>query len=89
MIEVFFDTISEEFNWELSISKMADHSKKISNLKKHMKEKLMHAVDGIKFNGQSSDLNNSLNTVLNVSIPYMNDQHMFLFNLDINNIFSQ
>ena len=71
---------------ELSITNMADHTKKISNLKKYMIEKLTHAVDGIKFNGQSSDLNNSLYTVLNVSIPNMNDQQMFLFNLDINNI---
>ena len=71
---------------ELSITNMADHSKKVSNLKKYMIEKLTHAVDGIKFNGQSSDLNNSLYTVLNVSIPNMNDQQMFLFNLDINNI---
>ena len=71
---------------ELSINNMADHAKKVSNLKKYMIEKLTHAVDGIKFNGQSSDLNNSLYTVLNVSIPNMNDQQMFLFNLDINNI---
>ena len=71
---------------DLSISNMADHTKKISNLKKYMIEKLTHAVDGIKFNGQSSNLNNSLYTVLNVSIPNMNDQQMFLFNLDINNI---
>jgi len=71
---------------ELSITNMADHAKKVSNLKKYMLEKLTHAVDGIKFNGQSSDLNNSLYTVLNVSIPNMNDQQMFLFNLDINNI---
>ena len=71
---------------ELSIINMADHAKKVSNLKKYMIEKLTHAVDGIKFNGQSSDLNNSLYTVLNVSIPNMNDQQMFLFNLDINNI---
>ena len=71
---------------ELSITNMADHAKKVSNLKKYMIEKLTHAVDGIKFNGQSSDLNNSLYTVLNVSIPNMNDQQMFLFNLDINNI---
>ena len=71
---------------DLSISNMADHTKKISNLKKYMIEKLTHAVDGIEFNGQSSDLNNSLYTVLNVSIPNMNDQQMFLFNLDINNI---
>ena len=71
---------------ELSITNMADHAKKVSNLKKYMIEKLTHAVDGIKFNGQSSDLNNSLYTVLNVSIPNMNDQQMFLFNLDITNI---
>ena len=71
---------------ELSITNMADHAKKVSNLKKYMIEKLTHAVDGIKFNGQSSDLNNSLYTVLNVSIPNMNNQQMFLFNLDINNI---
>ena len=71
---------------ELSITNMADHAKKVSNLKKYMIEKLTHAVDGIKFNGQSSDLNNSLYTVLNVSIPNMNDQQMFLFKLDINNI---
>ena len=71
---------------ELSITNMADHAKKVSNLKKYMIEKLTHAVDGIKFNGQSSDLNNSLYTVLNVSIPNINDQQMFLFNLDINNI---
>ena len=71
---------------ELSITNMADHRKKVSNLKKYMIEKLTHTVDGIKFNGQSSDLNNSLYTVLNVSIPNMNDQQMFLFNLDINNI---
>ena len=71
---------------ELSITNMADHAKKVSNLKKYMIEKLTHAVDGIKFNGQSSDLNNSLYTVLNASIPNMNDQQMFLFNLDINNI---
>ena len=71
---------------ELSITNMAEHTKKVSDLKKYMIEKLTHAVDGIKFNGQSSDLNNSLYTVLNVSIPNMNDQQMFLFNLDINNI---
>ena len=71
---------------ELSITNMADHAKKVSNLKKYMIEKLPDSVDGIKFKGQSSDLNNSLYTVLNVSIPNMNDQQMFLFNLDINNI---
>ena len=34
----------------------------------------------------SSDIEKSLYTVLNVSIPNIEDQQMFLFNLDINNI---
>ena len=84
--ENFYGIVGLTEALELSITNMADHAKKVSNLKKYMIEKLTHAVDGIKFNGQSSDLNNSLYTVLNVSIPNMNDQQMFLFNLDINNI---
>ena len=43
-------------------------------------------IDGVNFNGQSSELDKSLYTVLNVSIPSRSDQQMFLFNLDINNI---
>ena len=34
----------------------------------------------------SDNINKSLYTVLNVSIPKIEDQQMFLFNLDINNI---
>ena len=34
----------------------------------------------------NANLNNSLYTVLNVAIPDIEDQQMFLFNLDINNI---
>ena len=34
----------------------------------------------------SDNTNESLYTVLNVSIPKIEDQQMFLFNLDINNI---
>ena len=34
----------------------------------------------------SSSIDKSLYTVLNVSIPNIEDQQMFLFNLDINNI---
>lgn len=71
---------------ELSISNMENHSKKIENLKSYMIDELCKNIDGVKFNGQSSELDKSLYTVLNVSIPSRSDQQMFLFNLDINNI---
>ena len=70
----------------IAISEMDKHRKKILSIKKHMIEKLTEKVDGIKFNGMSNDLDKSLYTVLNVSIPNIEDQQMFLFNLDINNI---
>ena len=65
---------------------MATHKEKIIELKSHMIESLRQKVKGVKFNGLSSDLDNSLYTVLNASIPNVDDQQMFLFNLDINNI---
>ena len=71
---------------ELSISNMENHSKKIENIKSYMIDELCKNIDGVKFNGQSSELDKSLYTVLNVSIPSRSDQQMFLFNLDINNI---
>ena len=71
---------------ELSISNMENHSKRIENIKSYMIDELCKNIDGVKFNGQSSELDKSLYTVLNVSIPSRSDQQMFLFNLDINNI---
>ena len=70
----------------LAYENMATHKVKIIALKSHMIESLKQKVKGIKFNGLSSDLDNSLYTVLNASIPNVDDQQMFLFNLDINNI---
>ena len=70
----------------LSYENMATHKEKIIALKSHMIESLRQKVKGVKFNGLSSDLDNSLYTVLNTSIPNVDDQQMFLFNLDINNI---
>ncbi len=71
---------------ELSISNMENHSKRIEKIKSYMIDELCKNIDGVKFNGQSSELDKSLYTVLNVSIPSRSDQQMFLFNLDINNI---
>ena len=70
----------------LAYENMATHKEKIIALKSHMIESLRQKVKGVKFNGLSSDLDNSLYTVLNTSIPNVDDQQMFLFNLDINNI---
>ena len=70
----------------LAYENMATHKEKIIELKSHMIELLRQKVKGVKFNGLSSDLDNSLYTVLNASIPNVDDQQMFLFNLDINNI---
>ena len=65
---------------------MTSHKDKIINLKKHMIDTLTKKISGVKFNGLSDNINKSLYTVLNVSIPKIEDQQMFLFNLDINNI---
>ncbi len=70
----------------LAYENMTTHKEKIITLKSHMIESLRQKVKGVKFNGLSSDLDNSLYTVLNASIPNVEDQQMFLFNLDINNI---
>ena len=70
----------------LAYENIDTHKEKIVALKSHMIESLKQKVKGVKFNGLSSDLNNSLYTVLNASIPNVDDQQMFLFNLDINNI---
>ena len=70
----------------LSYNNIEDHKSKIQKLKKHMINSLKEKIKGVKFNGMSSSIDNSLYTVLNVSIPNIEDQQMFLFNLDINNI---
>ena len=70
----------------LSCENMISHKDKITTLKSHMIESLQQKVKGVKFNGLSSDLDKSLYTILNVGIPNVDDQQMFLFNLDINNI---
>ena len=70
----------------LSYNNIEDHKSKIQKLKKHMINSLKEKIKGVKFNGMSSSVDKSLYTVLNVSIPNIEDQQMFLFNLDINNI---
>ncbi|MEO2084879.1 MAG: cysteine desulfurase family protein [Marinoscillum sp.] len=71
---------------ELADSNLENHKKYILELKQRMINGLKSKIQNIKFNGESANLNNSLYAVLNVAIPDIEDQQMFLFNLDINNI---
>ena len=71
---------------KISYEEMDEHKEKIISVKRKMIELLKNKIDGIKFNGLSDNLEKSLYTVLNVSIPGIDDQQMFLFNLDMNNI---
>ena len=71
---------------ELANSNLENHKKYILELKQRMINGLKSKIQNIKFNGESANLNHSLYTVLNVAIPDIEDQQMFLFNLDINNI---
>ena len=70
----------------LASDNLDSHREKVQKLKGHMISSLEKKIKGVKFNGMSADIDQSLYTVLNVSIPNIDDQQMFLFNLDINNI---
>ena len=70
----------------LANDNLDSHREKVQKLKGHMISSLEKKIKGVRFNGMSADIDQSLYTVLNVSIPNIDDQQMFLFNLDINNI---
>ena len=68
---------------ELALSDLDSHTKHIKALKRRMIQNLSNSVEGISFHGNSDDLNNSLYTVLNVSLPESPANSMLLFNLDL------
>ena len=51
-----------------------------------MAAKLTEAIPDVSFNGDSSNLQKSLYTVLNVSLPESEENDMLLFNLDLQGI---
>ena len=71
---------------EIACSEMEAHKKHILGLKTTMIEKLKAEIPGVQFNGRSADTQNSLYTVLNVSLPHSDMNEMLIFNLDINQI---
>ena len=68
---------------EIALENMESHKKHILALKNRMIEGLSTQIDDVKFNGNSSDLDNSLYTVLNVSLPPSEANGMLLFSLDL------
>ncbi len=71
---------------EIAYRDMAAHRTHIEGLKARMIEKLRATVEEVAFNGDSANLDRSLYTVLNVSLPPSDFSDMLLFSLDIRKI---
>lgn len=71
---------------ELAYSGMEQHEAHIKGLKKRMVEQLVRQIPDVTFNGDSGNVEESLYTVLNVSLPPNEVNDMLLFNLDIEGI---
>lgn len=71
---------------EIAYQEMDAHEKHIRNLKERMIGKLREQIPGVSFNGDSANLDRSLYTVLNVSLPESEENDMLLFNLDLQGI---
>ena len=71
---------------EIAYRDMDDHIKYVQGLKARMIEKLKAQIPGVSFNGDSGNLERSLYTVLNVSLPESEENEMLLFNLDLQGI---
>src|SRR5690606_12391202 len=68
---------------EIAYANMEQHAAYIRGLKARMINALRATIPGVSFNGNSGDLDNSLYTVLNVSLPESGENEMLLFNLDL------
>ena len=71
---------------EIACGHMKTHHKHIQGLKTHMIEQLQLMIPEVMFNGLSDCPDQSLYTILNVSLPPSDDNEMLLFNLDISGI---
>lgn len=71
---------------EIAYRDMDEHAKYIQGLKDRMIFKLREQLEDVSFNGMSEFGDQSLYTVLNVSLPASDINEMLLFSLDINKI---
>ena len=68
---------------EIAYRDMDAHRQHITSLKQRMIANLRAKMPDVQFNGDSADVENSLYTVLNVSLPASDMSDMLLFSLDI------
>ena len=71
---------------EIAYREMDEHQAYITSLKSKMIKNLNENIPGVSFNGDSANLERSLYTVLNVSLPQSEENEMLLFNLDLQGI---
>lgn len=71
---------------EIAYCGMSEHQQHIQGLKDRFIAKLQQQIEGVEFNGTSAQADQSLYTVLNVSLPPSELNEMLLFNLDINHV---
>jgi cysteine desulfurase len=71
---------------EIAYRGMEEHHRHIQGLKDRFITKLQAEIEDVRFNGLSADADQSLYTVLNVSLPASDMNEMLLFNLDINHV---
>ena len=72
---------------EISLEELTAHRSHIEKIKGYFVEKLKQDIPGVAFNGYSADLDKSLYTVLNVSLPPSeSNRGMLLFHLDLEGI---
>lgn len=71
---------------EIAYRDMDEHRRYITSLKKRMIEKLRIAIPDVSFHGDSANIESSLYTVLNVSLPEADENNMLLFNMDLQGI---
>lgn len=71
---------------EIAYRDMDEHTRYIKSLKARMVDKLKATIPGVSFHGDSENLDRSLYTVLNVSLPESDENNMLLFNLDLQGI---
>lgn len=68
---------------EIAYRDMTEHERHIKKLKNKMIGLLRDQISGVEFHGESANLDKSLYTVLNVSLPQSEENEMLLFNLDM------
>ncbi len=69
-----------------SLENLESERAHIEGLKKYFIDQLRQNYPKVIFNGQSGDLENSLYTVVSVGFPQLENDSMFLFNLDLRGI---